>query len=194
MFSGLVQEVGALQSKERRVIEVLTRSAQDHVGDSLAINGICLTVARKARFGGKTRLRFELSPETLRRTTLKALTTGAPLNIERALSAKDAWGGHIVQGHVDGVGKVSKIRGRGKSRDMWIKAPAAILKFAVPKGSIAVDGVSLTIVDLKRGEFSVSLIPFTLSHTNLGSRRPGDNVNLEADLLAKYIERYVKRK
>src|SRR5688572_20412401 len=124
MFSGLVQEVGAVQENRGRTLTVVSRKDNHRLGDSVAVNGVCLTVAQKARRTGGTRLRFDLSRETLRRTTLGNLKTGEAVNIERALTARDALGGHIVQGHVDGVGKVSRIRPRGSGRDLWIKAPA----------------------------------------------------------------------
>jgi riboflavin synthase len=151
------------------------------IGDSIAVDGICLTVA--GRDNG--RLTFDVMPETVAR----AKPFGGHVNLEPALRAGDPLGGHYVQGHVDGVGRVSRIEPEGESRRVWIEARAEILRYCVEKGSITVDGVSLTIAELRKDAFAVALVQHTLQATTLGSLEPGDEVNLEVDVLAKYVER-----
>ena len=153
------------------------------LGESIAVDGACLTVTAKQ---GR-RFRVDVSPESLRRTTLGTLAKGARVNLERALRVGDRLGGHVVLGHVDGVGTLEKIEPDGDWLLYRFRAPGALRPFLVEKGSIAVDGVSLTVFACRAGKFTVALIPHTLAKTTLGTRRPGDGVNLEADVLLKHI-------
>lgn len=162
-------------------------TADCQLGDSVAINGCCLTVVEIA--GGHWS--FQAGPETLARTNLGRLKVGDGVNLERALPASARLGGHFVQGHVDGVGTVDQIVKTGEWVTMWFRMPEPLGLQMVSKGSIAVDGVSLTLVDVERDRFSVALIPHTLDATTLGSRGPGDAVNLETDLLAKYVQKLI---
>lgn len=179
MFTGIVREVGTVASFDggQLVVETATDAA---IGDSVAISGVCLTVTER----GEGRLAFDLHSETLDRTTLGRLTAGARVNIEASLRAGDPLGGHIVQGHVDGTGSL-----RERSDLTWFDAPAEITRYCVEKGSIAVDGTSLTVAAVDDDGFAVALIPHTLEATTLGSLDPGDPVNLEVDVLAKYVEK-----
>jgi riboflavin synthase len=154
-------------------------------GESVAIDGACLTVS--ARRG--SRFAVDVSPESLRRTTLGRAAPGTPVNLERALRLADRLGGHLVLGHVDGVGRLERITPDGDWRLYRFRAPAPVARYLVEKGSIAVDGVSLTVFACGRGAFTVALIPHTLATTTLGRKQPGDAVNLEADVLMKHVER-----
>ena len=154
-------------------------------GDSVAVNGCCLTVVEVA----DGRLAFDAVPETLRRTALGSLASGALVNVEPALRAGEPLGGHYVQGHVDGVGRVRARDNKGDGVGLEIEAPSELLRYCVEKGSIAVDGVSLTIAALGPDSFAIALVPHTLAVTTLGALRPRDAVNLEVDVLAKYVER-----
>ena len=182
MFTGIVQERARIASFDGSRLIVET-GAEAEVGDSIAIAGVCLTVA--AREPG--RLAFDVVPETLARTTLGRLAAGDEVNVEPALRAGDPLGGHIVQGHIDGVGR---LRERGELT--WFDAPAEIVRYCVEKGSIAVDGTSLTVVATDDAGFAVALVPHTLEATTLGSLEPGGEVNLEVDVLAKYVERLAR--
>ena len=160
------------------------------LGESIAVDGACLTVtAKQAR-----RFRVDVSPETLRRTTLGRLAKGARVNIERALRVGDRLGGHVVLGHVDGVGTLEKIAPDGDWVLYRFRAPRALVPYLVEKGSIAVDGVSLTVFACRKGAFTVALIPHTLAKTTLGTRRPGDGVNLEGDVLLKHVAAMVRKR
>jgi riboflavin synthase len=192
MFTGLVEEIGeVLDVRTTAEVVVLTVrgptvAADARRGDSIAVNGVCLTVVDVDAAGAFT---VELVPETLARTSLKGVAVGTKVNLERALPAGGRLGGHIVQGHVDGVGTlVARTRGE-RSDELRFELPQRLARYVVEKGSIAVDGVSLTVAGVQNGRFSVALIPTTLAHTTLGVRRPGDNVNLEVDVVAKYVER-----
>ncbi len=177
MFTGIVREVGRVAAFDgsRLVVDAATSAA---IGDSVAIDGVCLTVVATPQ------LAFDVVPETLSRTTLGTLRAGDAVNVEPALRAGEPLGGHIVQGHVDGVGRV-----RSVGEPVWIDAPADVLRYCVEKGSIAVDGTSLTVAALDDAGFAVALVPHTLAATTLGGLQPGDEVNLEVDVLAKYVER-----
>jgi riboflavin synthase len=186
MFTGLVQQLGTLTSLEGgRLAVTATLAGELSVGDSVAVNGACLT-ATSVIPGAFT---ADVMEETLRRTALGALRPGDPVNLELPLRAADRLGGHFVQGHVDGVGTVAAVHDEGFSRLVEIEAEAGLMRYVVEKGSIAVDGVSLTVASLAEGTFGVSLIPETLERTTLGRASPGDSVNLEVDVLAKYVER-----
>ena len=191
MFTGIVRERGRLVSRDggpegiRLEVEAPQTAAGTGVGDSVALDGCCLTATAVT----DGRIAFQAVPETIRRSTLAALAPGAELNVEPALRAGEPLGGHYVQGHVDGVGRVRSVESEGDGRRMWVDAPADVLRYCVEKGSVAVDGVSLTVADLDEAGFAVALVPHTLAETTLGSYAPGRDVNLEADVLAKYVER-----
>jgi riboflavin synthase len=195
VFTGLIREVGRVASVAGgrdgvRLDVVAPRTAAGaQVGDSVAINGVCLTVVSVA----DGRLAFDAVPETLERSSLGRLAAGARVNLEPALRAGEPLGGHYVQGHVDGVGTVRSVEDEGDGKRIWFDAPPELLRYVVEKGSVAVEGTSLTVADLDGGGFAVALIPHTLSETTLGALEPGDPVNLEADVLAKYVERLLAR-
>jgi riboflavin synthase len=180
MFTGIVRELGRVVGFDGSRLLVEAPETQAELGDSVAIDGVCLTVV--ARDGES--LAFDVVGETLSRTTLGALADGDRVNVEPALRAGEPLGGHIVQGHVDGVGHV-----RSVEQPFWVDAPTDVLRYCVEKGSIAVDGVSLTIAALDDAGFAVALVPHTLAATTLGAAKPGTAVNLEVDVLAKYVER-----
>jgi len=184
MFTGLVQLTGTLSALDgaRLRIEAPLELSE---GDSVAVNGVCLTAAAVDGSG----FTADVMDETLRRTTLGALGPGDPVNLELPLRASDRLGGHIVQGHVDGTGSVESVREEGVARVVRIAAAPELLRYVIEKGSIAVDGVSLTVTAVDDEAFGVSLIPETLDRTTLGSLEPGRQVNLEVDVVAKYVER-----
>jgi riboflavin synthase len=184
MFTGLVREVGTVVSFEEGRLRIESAIAAA-VGDSVAIDGVCLTVVD----GDRKTLAFDAVPETLARTTLGRVRPGTPVNLEPALRAGEALGGHYVQGHIDGTGRVRSVADEGEGRRVWVDAPTEILRYCVEKGSIAVDGVSLTVAGLDDEGFAVALVPHTLGATTLGDAAAGDEVNLETDVLAKYVER-----
>jgi riboflavin synthase alpha subunit len=192
MFTGIVRKgrVAAVEGGDDRVrVVVEADGVAGEIGDSVAVNGVCLTVV--ANGGG--RLAFDAVPETLRRSSLGRLAAGDSVNVEPALRAGDPLGGHYVQGHVDAVGHVRSVAEEGDGVRMWLDAPDAVLRYCVEKGSVAVEGVALTIAELDDAGFAVALVPHTLAETNLAALAPGDEVNLEADVLAKYVERLLVR-
>ena len=191
MFTGLVREVGVVRSLDggRLTLEAPVTAAGAGLGDSVAIAGVCLTVV--ARDGSA--LSFDAVPETLARTSLDRLREGSRVNVEPALRAGDALGGHYVQGHVDGVGSVRSVEPEGDGARVWFDAPSGLLRYVVEKGSVAVDGTSLTVAETDDGGFAVALIPHTLEATTLGDLAPDDRVNLETDVLAKYVEKLLPR-
>lgn len=194
MFSGIIEELGTLSRRRGPEIAVKRSGKRAGQGDSIAINGVCLTVTKVQGTGRTHEVFFDLSPETLEKTTLSWLPLGEPVNVEPALGVTQALGGHIVQGHVDGVGRVAKIVPQGDMKTLWFEAPPTVSPYLVSKGSVTVDGVSLTSAVLKGTRFAVALIPYTLEHTTLGRLRVGDKVNLEADVIGKYVVKYLKRK
>ena len=180
MFTGIVRERGRIVAFDGSRLVVAT-GTEAEIGDSVAIAGVCLTVAER----GSGTLSFDVVAETLDRSTLGGLAGGDEVNVEPALRAGDPLGGHIVQGHVDGVGSL-----RGNADGLtWFDAPGDVLRYCVEKGSISVDGTSLTVAALDDAGFAVALVPHTLEATTLGTLEPGDNVNLEADVIGKYVER-----
>jgi riboflavin synthase alpha subunit len=195
VFTGIVQELGRVVSVEqadggvRLVVEAPLTSREARVGDSVDVSGVCLTVT--AAENGS--IAFDAVPETIRRSSLGALAPGQAVNLEPALRAGDPLGGHYVQGHVDGVGTVRSIEPEGDGRRLWVDAPDALLRYLVEKGSVAVEGVSLTVAALDNAGFAIALVPHTLNVTTLGRATPGDSLNLEVDVLAKYVERLVSR-
>jgi len=184
MFTGIVRERAKVESFDRRRLVVAT-ALDPAVGDSVAVDGVCLTVAGRANGS----LAFDVMPETLAR----AKQFGAEVNLETALRAGDPLGGHYVQGHVDGTGRIRAVDPDGDSLRVTVEAPPEILRYCVDKGSIAVDGVSLTIAGLTEEAFEVALVRHTLDATTLGSLQAQDEVNLEVDVLAKYVERLAAR-
>jgi riboflavin synthase len=193
MFTGLIQGLGRIVAVEGSDDGVSlnvasTLASELSEGDSIAVNGVCLTATE---IDGAT-FTAEVMNETLARTSLRAVAAGAEVNLELPLRASDRLGGHIVQGHVDGVGTVTGLSDDGFARRVEIEAPPSVLRYVVLKGSIAVDGISLTVAELGDSSFTVSLIPQTLERTNLGGAEPGTTVNLEVDVLAKYVERLME--
>jgi riboflavin synthase len=192
VFTGLVQEVGDVVGFDgaRLTIAAPATAAGVQIGDSVAVDGVCLTVVARL----ESTMSFDAVPETLGRTSLGALREGSRVNLEPALRAGDPLGGHYVQGHVDGVGSVRTVEREGDGKRIGFTAPPELLRYVVEKGSIAVQGTSLTIAAVDDGGFEVALIPHTLEATTLGALKPGDGVNLEADVLAKYVEKLIGRR
>ena len=194
MFTGIVRERGRIAAVDGGAggihidVDAPATARDAGVGDSVSINGCCLTVVEVL----DGHLRFDAVPETLSRSNLGALGAGSRVNLEPALRAGDALGGHYVQGHVDAVGAVRSLRPEGEGARIWIEAPVDVLRYCVEKGSITVDGVSLTIAELEPEAFAVALVPHTLAVTTLGDLQPGNPVNLEVDVLAKYVERLIR--
>ena len=191
MFTGIVEEVGVVAKISDNGMTVLaTKVTEDlKLGDSIAVNGTCLTAVSFDR----TEFSVDLSPETVRRTSLGRLSVGGPVNLERALLASDRMGGHIVQGHVDGTGRIMSTKRDGDSTIFRIRVPKRLNRYIVEKGFVAVDGISLTVVKIGASSFTLAVIPYTLKNTNLAALSVGDRVNLEADILAKYVERLLDR-
>jgi riboflavin synthase len=194
MFTGLVETLGEVRQLKPdgaggRHLVVTAPSLADQlaIGESVAVNGACLTVVER---DGQT-FRCQAGPETLRRTNLGELTVGDRVNLERSLRLCDRLGGHLVQGHVDGVGRIAQRQLQGDWEMVWFQCAAELAAQMVPKGSVAVDGVSLTLVEVAPDGFSVALIPHTLANTTLGFKRPGAVVNLETDLIGKYVWKYL---
>lgn len=191
MFTGIVEELGTVSAVESQGDASRLTIAADRVlsdvrpGDSIAVNGVCLTVVDPSR----GQFSADVMQETLDRSSLGHLTVGAPVNLERAMRADGRFGGHVVQGHVDGVATISEIAPSDNWTVMTFNAPPELCRYLVTKGSITLDGVSLTLVQVADNSFSVSLIPTTLRETNLGGRAPGEIVNVEVDVLAKYVEK-----
>ena len=192
MFTGIVEELGVVAKISNNAMTVRASKVTEDLklGDSIAVNGTCLTAVNF----GRTEFSVDLSPETMRRTSLGQLSEGSPVNLERALLASDRMGGHIVQGHVDSTGRVISSRVDGDSIIFRIRVPKRLNPYIVEKGFIAVDGISLTVVKRVASSFTLAVIPYTLKNTNLASVSIGDRVNLEADILAKYVESLLDRK
>ncbi len=193
MFTGIIQEVGHVEAIERGAKSARFTIRAGHIldsvklGDSIAVNGACLTVVQS----DPGTVAFDAVYETLQKTALGALAIGDEINLEPSLAANGRFDGHIVQGHVDGVGTIASIRDVDNSYYIYITASPSLLRYIVRKGSIAIDGISLTVVDVDDKTFSVAIIPHTWDHTNLHIRRAGDQVNLETDIVGKYIEKLV---
>jgi riboflavin synthase len=194
VFTGLVADLGTVAKIEQsgdgvRVAVATALASELHEGDSIAVNGVCLTATSivDGTFAA------DVMNQTLTATSLGALDTGAAVNLELPLRASDRLGGHVVQGHVDGVGTITELSDDGFARRVTVEPPADLLRYVITKGSIAIDGVSLTIAELHDRSFTVSLIPETLERTNLGRAEVGRTVNLEVDVLAKYVERLIQR-
>ena len=196
MFTGIVEELGVVEGIEQQddAIRLTVRGAfvttDASLGHSIAVNGCCLTVAQR---DGET-FTADVMHETLSKTTLGALDIGSKVNLERAVTPTTRLGGHVVQGHVDGTGRVLRRTPSEHWEVVEIELPADLTRYLVPKGSITVDGISLTVVDVLESSFTVSLIPETLARTTLGFKQPGDPVNLEVDVIAKYVERLLEHR
>ena len=186
MFTGIVEELGTVRARDAGRFEINAKTVTDGValGDSIACNGVCLTVVAY----GDDWFAVDAVDETLRRSTFDTLAVGDPVNLERPVRVSDRLGGHIVQGHVDGIGTL-----RHPAPDLSVACAPELLRFMVEKGSITIDGISLTIVSLDDAGFTVAVIPHTMEVTTLGARQTGDRVNLEVDVLAKYVEKAVRR-
>ena len=186
MFTGIVEEIGTINSLVNSVLTIQAEQvlADIKLGDSISVNGTCLTVVNFT----ESKFSVDLAPETLRRTAFGNLNPGDSVNLERALAANDRFGGHMVQGHVDATGRVISIRDEGDSSIFRISNPKRLKRYLVEKGFIAVDGISLTIVKVFTSSFTLSVIPYTRMNTNLRDQLIGGKVNLEVDILAKYVE------
>lgn len=191
MFTGIIEEVGAVSRRSGSDMTVMAKVVLEGVqeGDSIAVNGACLTVVS---FGPDSFV-VQMSPETQERTTLGSLRPGDAVNLERALAYGGRMGGHFVQGHVDGVGRVHSVRNQGEFSLWRFQAPNDVARYLVPKGSVAVDGISLTVIEPMGDTFGVAVIPATIEKTTLSSKRAGDPVNMEADMLGKHIFHYMKQ-
>ena len=191
MFTGIVEEVGVVASISENAMTVRASKVTEDLklGDSIAVNGACLTAVNFT----SSEFSVDLSPETMRRTSLGDLSEGRSVNLERALLASDRMGGHIVQGHVDGTGRVMSIKPEGDSIIFRIRVPKRLIRYIVEKGFVAVDGISLTVVKRGASSFTLAVIPYTSNNTNLAAVSVGDRVNLEADILAKYVESLLDR-
>ena len=200
MFTGIVEEAGTVENirPAQNSIELTIRANKTarglKVGGSLAVNGCCLTAVRITARGRQKLVRFDLLQETWRRTNLQKVRPGSLVNLERPLRAAGELGGHFVTGHIDGVGRIARWERAGQDHMLDIEAPADVMRYVVFKGSIAVDGISLTVADVKRSSFRIWIIPHTFEVTALRERKVGDAVNLEADLLGKYVEKFFRAK
>lgn len=194
MFTGIIEELGTLERVERGQVSAhLTIKAAEilqdvHLGDSIAVNGVCLTVVDFSR----TRFTADVMGETLDKTNLGTLRLGDRVNLERAMKLGDRLGGHLVSGHIDGVGVIVDKSPHGIAQVFTIEAPEVVMRYVIRKGSVAVDGISLTVVDHTDRSFRVSIIPHTGKMTTLGFKKKGDSVNLEADMIARYVERMLE--
>jgi riboflavin synthase len=191
MFTGIVEERGTVREvgPARLAVSCRTVATDAEIGSSIAVNGVCLTVVERSG----EHLAFDLSEETLRRTAFQRLSEGDPVNLERPLTLSGRLGGHLVQGHVDGIGEVTAMQPAQEGMWLTVHVPEALRRFLVEKGSVCVDGVSLTVAALGGDRFSVALIPHTLDVTTLGSASVGDPVNLEVDVIAKYVDALMER-
>jgi riboflavin synthase len=194
IFTGIVEETGTIASINRGANSIQLEIAagkvleETKIGDSIAVDGVCLTVTRFAAGSFVA----DVMPETMDKTTLKLLQPGSRVNLERALRLSDRLGGHLVQGHVDGKGIITAREKRDIAIIYKIKAPEEVLKYTIAKGSVAIDGISLTVIDVTRDYFTVSLIPHTAHLTTLGDKNTGDQVNLESDLIGRYVEKLLQ--
>jgi len=196
MFTGLIQDVGKIQAVEpagggvRLTLSTRLDLASLKIGDSVSVDGVCLTVVRMSG----SAFTVEVSPETLRRSTLSAARQGEPVNLETALKMSDPLGGHLVSGHVDGTGEILEVILEGNSWRYRFGISREISRYLVEKGSVAVDGISLTVAECGDREFTVSVIPHTAQSTTLGKKKAGERVNLESDIIAKYVEKFVRQR
>lgn len=191
MFTGLIEDTGRVASFQRRgeagvlVVATVLPTADIAIGDSVAVNGACLTVTAR----GDTTLSFDVSPESMSRTLIGKLASGTRVNLERALKLGDRLGGHIVSGHVDCAGRLTRVENRSGNYQLQFSLPPEHARYLVEKGSVTIDGISLTVNAVSRDGFSVNIIPHTYANTTLGQLKTGDNVNIETDIIGKYVER-----
>lgn len=193
MFTGIVEEIGHIRRIQRGdlwvALEISAKKVLNGVklGDSIAVNGTCLTVTT---FSSNS-FTVDVMPETMKKTSLDSIKIGSPVNLERAMAAGDRFGGHFVSGHIDGTGTIEEMKPYGNAILVKIAASETILRYTIPKGSIAIDGISLTVVNTDSTSLTVSIIPHTLKETVLQFKNPGNIVNLECDMIGKYIERFI---
>ncbi|HXC34470.1 MAG TPA: riboflavin synthase [Candidatus Acidoferrales bacterium] len=198
MFTGIIEETGTVERIERSTegVTLVVRAAKAvrglKIGGSLAVNGCCLTATKISRRGKDSLVQFDLLDETWKRTNFQFLKHGSLVNLERPLRAGDELGGHFVTGHIDGTGKISRWERSGADHVLDIAAAENVMRYMIEKGSIAIDGISLTVAAVSRKTFRVWIIPHTFEVTNLCTRKAGDAVNLEADMLGKYVEKFVR--
>jgi riboflavin synthase len=200
MFTGIIEETGTVEKIERAsdsiALQVRAEKAARglKIGGSLAVNGCCLTATKFTSRGKSILVQFDLLDETWKRTNFQFLKIGAPVNLERPLRAGEEFGGHFVTGHIDGTGKISRWERSRADHVLDIAAPENVMRYVIQKGSIAIDGISLTVAEVNKKAFRVWIIPHTFAITNLCKRKPGDAVNLEADLLGKYVEKFAGKR
>lgn len=190
MFTGIISHLGSFSGKKGSTFSFIVPREILHkikAADSVAVNGVCLTVTNISKEG----FTADVMPETLKRTNLGALVAGSEVNLELPLRLGDEFGGHMVAGHIDGTAEVTGVKQQGNSRIFTFKLAKNLAKYLVEKGSVAVNGVSLTVVSVDEDSFSVGIIPYTMSHTNFGKLKVGDHVNIEVDMMAKYVEKLV---
>ena len=197
MFTGIVEDFGKIEAIRKKAKDVIFVISTDKInvdelehGESISVNGTCLTVTSL----GKNAFEVKASHETLDRTNLAKVRVGSRVNLERAVKVGDRLGGHIVNGHVDGIGKIISIKQKGESKEIWVTLIPELSRYVVEKGSIAVDGVSLTINRVDGDKFSVNIIPYTQDVTIFGDMKTGDSVNIECDIIGKYVEKFVVEK
>ncbi len=196
MFTGIVEDTGKVSriedrgQEKRLILEFPPHLTEVQLGDSINVNGVCLTIVQKS----EQRIELDLSLETLKKTALRELKEGDRVNLERALRLTDRLGGHIVTGHVDGIGEIGEKREEKDFLFLRIRIPESVSRYIVEKGSIAIDGISLTVNEYQEGEIRLTLIPYTLEKTTLRQKRVGDRVNLEGDILGKYVEKFLDRR
>ena len=199
MFTGIIEETGAVESihpgdkSVRLTISLRKTGLGLSVGDSLSVNGCCLTVVEIGSKGRSKMVQFDLLKETWNLTNLKDCRAGSAVNLERSLEAGGRLGGHFVTGHIDGTGKIMTWEQKGEDHQLQVSAPDSVMRYVVHKGSIAVDGISLTVAAMEKSCFTIWIIPHTFNQTALKERAVGDAVNLEADMLGKYVERFIAR-
>ena len=190
MFTGIVEEVGRVKAIGNGILQIeASKVLEDvHLGDSIAVNGICLTVTSFSSHS----FQADVMPETIKRTSLGELKLGSPVNLERALTLASRLGGHIVSGHIDGTGRIVSLKDDKNAILMKIQAESSILRYIVEKGSVALDGISLTVAEVSNRDFTVSLIPHTRQATNLSSKKEGSLINIENDVVGKYVEKLLQ--
>jgi riboflavin synthase len=196
MFSGIIEDIGRIEKITQELIEISSKLSDIKQGDSLAVNGVCLTVRTltPGKEKSATRVAADISPETVSRTGLGAAKNGDAVNLERALRAGDRLGGHFLTGHVEERGKILSRQKKGNSTLFTFAAGPELIKFIVEKGSVGIDGISLTVASASDENFTVAVIPFTLENTTLGSKKEGESVNIEPDILAKYVDNAINRR
>jgi riboflavin synthase len=194
MFTGIISDIGEVAARDAGRFEIRCSYAAEGIaiGASIACDGACLTATRVEPTASGSIFAVDVSNETLARTTLDAWMPGRRINLERALKAGDELGGHIVAGHVDGVGRIADMHADGQSRRFTVEVPPELAPYIAPKGSVCLDGTSLTVNEVNENSFGINIIPHTLTHTTLGAKKPGDRVNLEVDVFARYVARLME--